>query len=71
MKTIFTGAITQEQIRAGAIGIANGESKLAPGEPEIWQDSGDPWKPSVAVIEELGAKRYPALLMPRDRQEPQ
>ena len=33
--------------------------------------SGDAWKLSAAVIEELRAKRYPALLMPRDRKRPQ
>lgn len=33
--------------------------------------SGDRWKLSDAVIEELRAKRYPALLMPRDRKQPQ
>ena len=32
---------------------------------------GDRWKLSDAVIEELRAKRYPALLMPRDRKQPQ
>jgi hypothetical protein len=32
---------------------------------------GDGWKLSDAVIEELRAKRYPALLMPRDRNQPQ
>ena len=32
---------------------------------------GDRWKLSDAVIEELRAKRYPALLMPRDRKRPQ
>jgi len=33
--------------------------------------SGDRWKLSDAVIEELRARRYPALLMPRDRKQPQ
>ncbi len=33
--------------------------------------SGDRWKLSDAVIAELRAKRYPALLMPRDRKQPQ
>jgi predicted nucleotidyltransferase component of viral defense system len=33
--------------------------------------SGDAWKLSPAVIEELRAKRYPALLMPRDRERSQ
>jgi hypothetical protein len=33
--------------------------------------SGDTWKLSDAVIEELRAKRYPALLMPRERKRPQ
>lgn len=33
--------------------------------------SGDRWKLSAAVIDELRAKRYPALLMPRDRKQPQ
>ena len=33
--------------------------------------SGDTWKLSAAVIEELRAKRYPALLTPRDRKRPQ
>jgi predicted nucleotidyltransferase component of viral defense system len=37
----------------------------------IAQISGDPWKLSAAVIEELRASRYPALLMPRDRKQPQ
>jgi predicted nucleotidyltransferase component of viral defense system len=32
--------------------------------------SGDTWKLSDAVIEELRTKRYPALLMPRDRERP-
>jgi predicted nucleotidyltransferase component of viral defense system len=32
---------------------------------------GDTWKLSGAVIEELRAKRYPALLMPRDRERSQ
>lgn len=32
---------------------------------------GDRWKLSDTVIEELRAKRYPALLMPRDRKQPQ
>ena len=32
---------------------------------------GDRWKLSDAVIEELRAKRYPALLMPRDRERSQ
>lgn len=32
---------------------------------------GDRWKLSAAVVEELRAKRYPALLMPRDRKQPQ
>jgi hypothetical protein len=32
---------------------------------------GDRWKLSDAVIEELRAKRYPALLMPRDGKQPQ
>jgi hypothetical protein len=32
---------------------------------------GDTWKISATVIEELRAKRYPALLMPRDRKQPQ
>jgi hypothetical protein len=33
--------------------------------------SGDSWKLSAAVIEELRAKRYPALLMSRDGKQPQ
>ena len=33
--------------------------------------SGDAWTLSAAVIEELRAKRYPALLMPRDRERSQ
>ena len=33
--------------------------------------SGDRWKLSDAVIEELRAERYPALLMPRDRERSQ
>jgi hypothetical protein len=33
--------------------------------------SGDRWKLFDAVIEELRAERYPALLMPRDRKQPQ
>ncbi len=42
----------------------------------IWTEliariSGDTWKLSAAVIEELRAKRYPALLMPRDRKQRQ
>ncbi len=37
----------------------------------ITRISGDTWKLSDAVIEELRAKRYPALLMPRDRKRPQ
>jgi predicted nucleotidyltransferase component of viral defense system len=32
---------------------------------------GDRWKLADAVIEELRAKRYPALLRPRDRKQPQ
>jgi hypothetical protein len=41
----------------------------------VWTDliariGGDPWKLSAVVIEELRASRYPALLMPRDRQSP-
>ena len=32
---------------------------------------GGRWKLSDAAIEELRAKRYPALLMPRDRKQPQ
>ena len=32
---------------------------------------GDRWKLSDAVIEELRATRYPALLMPQDRKQPQ
>lgn len=37
----------------------------------IAQISGDAWKLSDAVIEELREKRYPALLMPRDRERSQ
>ena len=37
----------------------------------ITRISGDRWKLSDAVIEELRANRYPALLMPRDRKQPQ
>jgi predicted nucleotidyltransferase component of viral defense system len=33
--------------------------------------SGEAWKLSDAVIEELREKRYPALLMPRDRERSQ
>jgi hypothetical protein len=32
---------------------------------------GDAWKLADAVIEELRAKRYPGLLMPRDRGQSQ
>jgi len=42
----------------------------------VWSEliariDGDTWKLSEAVIEELRAKRYPALLMPRGRKRPQ
>jgi predicted nucleotidyltransferase component of viral defense system len=41
----------------------------------VWNEliariSGDSWKLSAAVIEELRAKRDPALLTPRDRKQP-
>ena len=40
-------------------------------EPQPPPSAPDAWKLSDAVIEELRAKRYPALLMSRDGKRPQ
>lgn len=37
----------------------------------ITRIGGDRWKLSDVAIEELRAKRYPSLLIPRDRKQPQ
>jgi len=55
---------------------AAGQRALEQAFERVWTEliariGGDRWKLADAVIEELRAKRYPALLRPRDRKQPQ
>ncbi|MCC6608920.1 MAG: nucleotidyl transferase AbiEii/AbiGii toxin family protein [Burkholderiales bacterium] len=72
----LTRSLTEDVAPMLPAGVRWSDEDATQAFERVWTElipriSGDPWKLSAAVTEELRAARYPALLIPRDRQRPQ
>jgi predicted nucleotidyltransferase component of viral defense system len=72
----LTRSLTEDVAPMLPAGVRWSDADAIQAFERVWAElitriSGDGWKLSDAVIEELRTSRYPALLMPRDRQRPQ